>query len=77
MARPRSPRAGPRPKNALPMPTSPPDSDIASIVVRPGRMPAPRAAAWLKPVARSSKPSVVRNSSHDTTAAIASATTKP
>lgn len=59
------------------MPTSPPDGDIATIVVRPGRIPAPRAAVRLKPVARNSKPRVVRKSTNDTTAAIANATTKP
>jgi len=51
------------------MPTSPPDSDIASTVVRSVRMSAPRAPVRLNPVARSSKPRAVRNSRNDTNGA--------
>ena len=60
-----------------PRPARPPDSDIASIIEPPALMPAYRAAVRLKPAARSSKPLVVRNRNHETTAAMSSATTKP
>ncbi len=58
-------------------PASAPARTITVMYARDTLMPAVRAAYWLAPTARSSKPTVLRPSSHQTKTAAARATNSP